>query len=61
MIQLFENRADHFGQCSKRERLAALAAPNRAIRDVHIRLAELFDREAQRLPLIANPDARRIG
>ncbi len=48
MIEVFESKARHLTRCSDRERLAALAAYNVEARNIHQRLALMYEREATR-------------
>ena len=51
MIQLFDNRAQHFAQCSERERLAAEKTTNAELRRIRLQLADIFDRQALLHPM----------
>lgn len=45
MIEVNDARMSHYIQRIKREREAALAAPNPTIRELHLRIAEMYESE----------------
>ena len=53
VIQLFESRSAHFTACSERERMAAERVRNSEARNIHIQLAEMFEREALLFPRLS--------
>lgn len=45
MIEVNDARLSHYTRLIQREREAALLASNEAIRELHLKIAELYERE----------------
>lgn len=45
MIEINDDRMSHYIQRIKREREAAQTAPNPTIRELHLQIAEMYERE----------------
>jgi len=48
MIEVFDSKTRFLTQCSQKERLAAAAAQTSEAREIHRKLAQMYEREANR-------------
>lgn len=51
MIEVFESKTRYLKRCSEKERRAAAAAQTSEAREIHHKLAQMYDREAARTPV----------
>jgi len=49
MIEVFDSKSRHLARCCERERLAAEAAVNGEAKQIHRKLASMYEREATRI------------
>ena len=49
MIEVFESKMRHLARCSQRERQAAETAHHSEAREIHEKLAQMYEREATRI------------
>lgn len=49
MIEVFESRMRFLNRCCERERMAAASAQTSEARQIHQKLAEMYQREATRI------------
>jgi len=48
MIEVFDSKARHLARCCERERLAAQTSHNNEAKQIHQKLAMMYEREATR-------------
>lgn len=54
MIEVFDSKSGYLKRCSEKERRAAAIAQTREAREIHQKLAQMYDREAARNPAVEN-------